>query len=267
MDVEHTKALVKFGNLRVLVEGAVDAANGTSDGVTRDLEELIQTLIAERFSCLDFSLAASKIRERCKVGQNWMPVGKALAKYIHRSYSTLDSMMSAAAKAQKLGDYLLAALTGEGVDPTEKKYDSLLDDLLGAGFSGTVSEARDVVRQALARFHAARKRNADERRLTRIAAEQEDPSRMRRILKERLRNVPPSNRNDAGLAIFREFANAVQAEFSDSILQYLLGQAQSEISLRNNHRRYTEHTKNGSLGRPVPTTAPAPTFDSISAAM
>jgi len=122
MDVNDLKPLVEFGNLEFIIKGAVHAANGTTEGLEGDVDELKRALIAERFSYLTFCLAAIKIRVRCKVDQYWMPVGKALAaNYIHKSYSTLDNRMRAAAKAQKLGNFLLAALIGEGIDPTEKK--------------------------------------------------------------------------------------------------------------------------------------------------
>jgi hypothetical protein len=182
MDVEQTKALVKFGNLKVTIEGAVDAANGTSEGLAKDLDQLHRALTAERLNRLELGLAALRIRSRCKIDLHWMPVGKVLAQYTHKSYSTLDNIMKAAAKAATLGEYRLAALIGEGIDPSERKYDHLLDDLLGTAFSGSPMEAREVVRQALARFRSARKQVADESRRDRAAAEQDSPSRMRRIV-------------------------------------------------------------------------------------
>jgi len=266
MDVEHSKALVRFGNLKVTIEGAIDAANGTPDALAKDVEQLLETLIAERFNRMEFGLAASRIRARCKVDLHWMPVRKMLAKYIHRSYSTLDSMINAAVKAARLDDARLAALIGEGIDPTERKYDSLLDDLLGADFSGTVAEARDVVREALGKFRVLLKRVADERRLAKAAAELDNPSRIRRILKDRLRHIPSGKRNEAGLMIFREFANAFEAEFSESMLQFALGQAKAEVREGQNHRG-TELTHDAPLGNRTPTGVAESGFDAISAAM
>lgn len=259
MDLKQSKALVEFGNLETLIKRAVRAANGSTIGLERDFEELRRTLVAERFSNLDFCLAASRIRERCKVDRNWMAVGKALAKeIIHRSYSTLDNMMRAAVKAEKLGAFLLAALIDEGIDPTEQKYDSLLDDLSEAGFSGTVGDARDVVRQALVKFRTTRKAAADQSRLAKITAEQDSPTRMRRLLKDRLRGVPPSKRNDAGLTLFHDILTAFQAEFSVPFLQHLLTQAAAEISQRRDHRQNREDQHYASISNQPTTTAPTP---------
>ena len=103
MDVIHTKSLIKFGNLKMAIQGAIDAASGTIDGQTRDIEQLLLTLTAERFSRMEFGLAASKIRERCKADLHWMPVGRLLAKYIHRSYSNLDNLDECCGEGRKTG--------------------------------------------------------------------------------------------------------------------------------------------------------------------
>lgn len=266
MDVEHSKALVRFGNLKVTIEGAIDAANGTSDGLSKDVEQLLATLTTERFNRLEFGLAASRIRARCKLELHWMPVGKILAQYIHRSYSTLDSMMNAAVKAAKLDAARLAALIGEGIDPTERKYDRLLDDLLRRAFSGTAVEARDVVREALGNFRLARKSDIDERRLAKAAVEMDNPSRIRRMLKDRLRHIPSGKRNEAGLVIFREFANAFEAEFSESMLLYVLGQAKAEARRGQNHSG-TDLTHVSPLGNQNPTSIAESGFDTAPAAM
>jgi len=233
MDVNDLKALVEFGNLEFLIKGAVCAANGMTDGLERDIDELKQALVAERFCYLDVCLAAIKIRVRCKLDQYWMPVRKALANYIHKSCSTLDNRMRAADKAQELGNFVLAALIGEGIDPTEQKYDSLLDDL-PAAFSGTAGEAREIVRQALAKFREARKKTSEKNRLAKIKYEHDSPARTRRLLKDRLRGVPSSKRNDAGRTLFHDVVTAFAAEFSVSFLQHLLSEAQDEISRRQN---------------------------------
>jgi hypothetical protein len=175
-------------------------------------------------------------------------------------------MINAAVKAARLDDARLAALIGEGIDPTERKYDSLLDDLQGTAFSGTVAEARDVVREALGKFRVLLKRLANERRLAKAAAEMDNPSRIRRILKDRLRHIPSGKRNEAGLMIFREFANAFEAEFSESMLQFALGQAKAEVRQGQNHRG-TEFTHDAPLGNRTPTGVAESGFDAISAAM
>jgi hypothetical protein len=195
-----------------------------------------------------------------------MPVRDALAKRIRKSKSTVDNIIKAAMKAKDLGDARLAALIGEGVDPTEGKYDSLIDDLLETPSSGTPSEAREAVQKALVKFRAARKRIADKSRKAKLAAEASQPSRMRRMIKDRLRHVPSRKRNEIGLAIYREFEEAFEAEFPDSRLEYLEGKRNAEVSLRQD-LHYAEHARGASRNNQTPTTPSAPTLVSVSAAM
>ena len=219
MDIEEIKRLVKIGNLKLIIESAVLAASGTMEGLAIDIESLLRALSGFQLNRLDFGLAAAKIRLRCKSEQNWMPVGRFLAQHIHRSYSTLDNIINAAGKAARLGEFRLAALIEEVNDPTERKYDTVLDDLLGTNFSGSFGDARKVVRQALDRFRAARKDAADKSKRDKAAAEKSNRFRMRQLIRARLRNVPPGRKDEIGRAIYREFAEAYEAEFPGSMLE------------------------------------------------
>ena len=174
--------------------------------------------------------------------------------------------MNAAVKAEKLDDCRLAVLVGEGIDPTEKKYDHLLNDLLGIPFSGALPEAREVVSQALVRFQAARERIAAERRRARVSAEKNNSSRMRGMLKDRLRHVPLGKRVEAGIAILREFANAFETEFPGSRVECLQEKGEGESCLHQNHR-YTEHAYNASQDNETLRVRSAPTFNAVSVAI
>lgn len=242
MDVEHTKALVEFGNLKRIVEDAVFEANGTLGGLTKVVDLLLQSLTAERFSRMEFGLAAVDVKKLCKVEMNWMPVRDALAKRIRKSKSTVDNIIKAAAKARDLGDARIAALVGEGVDPTEGKYDSLIDDLLETPFFGTPSEAREVVRQMLVRFRAARQRIADKSRKAKLGAEASQLSRMRRMIKDRLRHVPSGKRDEMGLTIIRELAEAFEKELPGFRLECFQGNRKVDIGPHHG-RRYIEHVR------------------------
>jgi Arc/MetJ-type ribon-helix-helix transcriptional regulator len=228
MDIQHTKQLVEFGNLRSVAQEAILAANGTLGGMTQEIDRLLRSLTGECCNRMELGLAAFGVREKCKKELHWMPVRKALAKCIRKSKSTVDNIIKAAVKAKDLGDCLIAALVSEGIDPTEKKYDALIADLLKTHFSGTYPEACEVVKQALVRFRSARKKAAEVRRLAKAAAELKNPSRTRRMLRDRIRHVPSGKRSEAGLAIFREFANAFEAEFSESLLRYALEQVKAD---------------------------------------
>jgi len=150
--------------------------------------------------------------------------------------------------------------------PQRKKYDSLLDDLPGA-FSGTAGEAREVVRQALAKFREARKKVAEQSRLAKIKAEHDSPARTRRLLKDRLSGVPSSKRNDAGQTLFHDVVAAFAAEFSDSFLQHLLSEAQAEISRRQKRQQHRKHPDKASMSNQTAATAPARQSGPIRVAM
>jgi hypothetical protein len=66
--------------------------------------------------------------------------------------------------------------------------------------------------------------------------------------------------------IFREFANAFEAEFSESMLQFALGQSKAEVRQGQNHRG-TELTHDVPLGNRTPTGIAGSGFDAIAAAM
>lgn len=219
MDIEEIKRLVKIGNLKVIIESAVLAASGTLEGLAKDIDLLLRALTGLQLNRLDFGLAAAKIRLRCKSEQNWMPVGRFVAQHIHRSYSTLDHIINAAEKAATLGEFRLAALIEEVNDPTERKYDKVVDDLLGRDFSGSFADARNVVQQALDKFRAARKEAADKSKRNKAAAEKSNRFRMRQLIRARLRNAPPGRKDEIGSAIYREFAEAFEAEFPGSTLE------------------------------------------------
>jgi hypothetical protein len=142
-----------------------------------------------------------------------------VAQHIHRSYSTLDHIINAAEKAATLGEFRLAALIEEVNDPTERKYDKVVDDLLGRDFSGSFADARNVVQQALDKFRAARKEAADKSKRNKAAAEKSNRFRMRQLIRARLRNAPPGRKDEIGSAIYREFAEAFEAEFPGSTLE------------------------------------------------
>jgi hypothetical protein len=182
MEAKEIKSLLKSGNLSDIIRAQAKAAFGEilPDGMDDEIKSALRAVAGERTSNLDLGLEFSRLRARFKIDQHWMPVRKGLAKLKGRGHSYIDQLIDLAEKASKISDLLLAALLEEGIDPTEKKYETLVAHLAAIDFSGETDQAAEVVRAALDKFRDAKKAAAAQHKKDNEAAEASYVSRSNR---------------------------------------------------------------------------------------
>ena len=133
MKVSQSKILANFGNLRAQLQRGEVKAFGPKPAreITRERELLIKAISGDRSSNLRIGQLVATYRTRYKADRVWMPLGRAIAHALgYRSYTSLDSLTKTAGRASKIPKLLLEAVINDGIDPTESKYVSLVDELV-----------------------------------------------------------------------------------------------------------------------------------------
>lgn len=219
--VSPSKPFPKFGNLRAqLRQGeAKEFGPKPAPEIVRDRESLIHAISGNRGSNLHVGQLAAIYRDRFKVDHTWMPLGRAIARALgYRSYTSLDSLMTAAKNAGRIPVLLRDAVIEAGIDPTERKYASLVNELAMTDFTGTRKEAQDVVLTAIQSFKEHKKTEAKKRRLERSVSNAETGEGVAKQIVSCLKKTPPDERRQQAQMFVGQLSEAVRKEFPEFIL-------------------------------------------------
>lgn len=221
MKLSHSKALANCGNLRSRLKRGEIEAFGPKPGraIICERESMIKAISGNRSSNLRIGQLVASYRNRYKPDHTWMPLGRAIAHALgYRSYTSLNSLMEAADRAWRIPILLRDAVIEAGIDPTESKYNPLVDELRNADFSGTRKEACAFVHAAIESFKASRKEAARKRRQDNSASDAETGTRIARQVAIRLRKTSPGERRTQAKTIVHQLAEALRQEFPECII-------------------------------------------------
>jgi hypothetical protein len=218
--------LAKFANLMDELKAAEAKEFGSKvpPGVERERNLLIKAIAGDRTSGFYLGQLAAEYRDHYKKEQTWMRIGESIAHALgYKSYTSLNTLMTAAERASKIPDILLAALIEEGIDPAENKYRRLVNGLASTKFAGTAKDAHAVVVSALATIRSRKKQSADRKRENKIASAKQIGARIAKQVTLRLRDTVPDKKRNELEAIVRRLADAVRAELPDCVIRLTWG--------------------------------------------